>query len=145
LCADPVHNGQCGPGTYRLYVVKGNVGISATMMRALVRRAGHRVSAIEKTNERCTLEGERRDTREVERVTWSLEDAGRANLLKEKEGAAWQMYPRRMLFARATSELCDSLFADVLVGFSYTPEELGAEPSEEDLLDAEGEVEEPGN
>ncbi len=45
-------------------------------------------------------------------------------------------YPRRMLFARATSELCDSLFPDVLAGFSYTPEELGAEPAEEDLLAA---------
>jgi len=122
----------------RLYVVKGKVGISATMMRALVRRAGHRISTLEKTDERCTLEGERARTAEAERVTWTLEDAERAGLRKDKEGAAWATYPRRMLFARATAELCDSLFPDVLVGFSYTPEELGAPPAEEDLIEAEG-------
>lgn len=42
-----------------------------------------------------------------------------------------------MLFARATSELCDSLFPDALAGFSYTPEELGTERAEEDLLGSE--------
>ncbi len=73
----------------RLYVVKGKVGISATMMRALARRAGHRISTVEKTDERCTLDGERHGTGETERVTLTLQDAERAGLLRDKEGTAW--------------------------------------------------------
>ena len=36
------------------------------MMRALVRRAGHRIITVEKTDERCTLDGERHGTGETD-------------------------------------------------------------------------------
>lgn len=114
-----------------VYVVNGKVGTSASLMRAIVRTKGHKVEILEKTNDVCTLKGTRADTGETETVTWAMEDAEMAGLVKP--GGAWATYPRRMLYARATSELADSLFPDVLAGFSYTPEEVGGEPAADDI------------
>lgn len=116
----------------------GKPAYDAELMRALVRRRGHTIRVIEKTHERCKLYGRRADNGEEAEVTWDLDDALRAELIdriedgrpiarsKNDYSMPWQKYPKRMLFARATSELVNDLFADVLVGGSYTPEELGA-------------------
>ena len=58
----------------------------------------------------------------MERSTFTIEDARQAKLVKPDGG--WATYPKAMLLARATSQLCRSLFADVISGISYTPEEL---------------------
>jgi hypothetical protein len=103
-------------------VIEGRPAASAELMRALVNRAGHRVDVIEAQQDRVTLRGVRRDTGARAVVTWTLDDAKRANLLGR---GSWSTYPRSMLLARATSELCRMLFADVIGGL-YTPEESAA-------------------
>jgi hypothetical protein len=50
-----------------------------------------------------------------------MDDAKRANLAGKNN---WRSYPRAMLLARATAELCRALFPDVLAGISHTIEEL---------------------
>ena len=118
----------------QLYVVKGKVGLSAQLMRAMVLRAGHSMTYIERNSERCTLRGKRRDGAELE-VAWDLERAAgieadeSGKMLTDKSN--WRNYPAAMLDARATSELVRALFPDVLVWASYTPEELGAEQVDE--------------
>lgn len=107
-----------------LYVVHGKVGQDAQTMRALVRRAGHQFEWRERGEERCVVAGKRADDGSELEVTWTMEDAKRADLIKD--GGAWETYPRAMLAARATAELCRALFEDVLGGVSYTPGELGA-------------------
>jgi hypothetical protein len=62
-------------------------------------------------------------------VTWTVDEAARAELVSKTN---WRLYPRQMLVARATSELCRYVFADVLGGLCYTPEELGGELAEAD-------------
>ena len=114
-----------GPMTalQQIAVIKGKPAASPELMRALIRRAGHSIEAVEHTNETCTLRGTRGDDGVQELSTFTLEDAKRASLLN---GGAWKSYPKAMLLARATSQLGRSLFADVISGISYTPEELQA-------------------
>lgn len=105
-----------------VHVIEGRPSASAELMRALVNRAGHRVDVVEAKQDSVTLSGQRNDTGARATVTWTLADAKRAGIDKNP---AWGKYPRSMLLARATSELCRMLFADVIGGL-YTPEETAA-------------------
>jgi hypothetical protein len=118
-------------------VIEGRPAASAELMRALVNRAGHRLSVVEAKQDRVTLHGQRRDTGASATVTWTIADAQRAKLMGNP---AWGKYPRSMLLARATSELCRQIFSDVIGGL-YTPEETAAvegtvhEPDVGELVD----------
>jgi hypothetical protein len=117
--------------------IKGRVGLKPEAMRALVRSQGHQIWVKAQSNDSITMCGHRKEDPQevVVEVTWSMDDAKRAQL----SGAGnWQKYPRAMLTARCTAELCRLHFADVIGGLSYTPEELAEMPS------IEAEVVEPG-
>jgi hypothetical protein len=124
-----------GPMTalQHLYVVEGRPAMSAQLMRALVMSAGHTLRVVESTSARCTVTGRRRgETTDREPVTWSGEEVRRAGLANR---TTWQRYPRQMLLARATAELCRVVFPDVLGGMSYAVEEAADMP-DDDTLDA---------
>ena len=112
-----------------IHIVEGKPTLSAELMTALVRRAGHKIRVVEWTDDGCVLEGVRADDPgHAQRTSFTAEEAQRAGLLSK---SVWKSYRQAMLFSRATSKLCRSQFADVLMGASYTPEELGAEVNEE--------------
>lgn len=130
----------------QIAIVDGKPAYSAELMRALVRRSGHKLQIVESDHVHAFVRGIRKDTGEVDEVTWTLDDAVRAGLVdkiddngrpvarsQNNKPLPWEHYPRALLLARATSELVRRLFSDVLVGGSYTPEELGGdwdEPAE---------------
>ena len=95
-------------------VIKGKPGLSAVIMRAQVLAAGHEIRQDESTNARCVLSGRRRGTDYWQTVTYSIDDARQAGLLQQNKN--YEKNPRRMLRARATSELCELMFADVVRG-----------------------------
>lgn len=107
----------------QIAVINGKPCMSAQLMRALVQRAGHELWFKSKTNTRVTICGRRQDwpADRVAEVSWSMDDAKAAGLAG---GQNYRKYPRAMLAARATGELCRDNFADVLGGIGYTPEEL---------------------
>ncbi len=107
----------------QIAVINGKPCMSAQLMRALVQRAGHELWFKAKTNTRVTICGRRAEwpADRVAEVTWSMDDAKAAGLAG---GQNYRKYPRAMLAARATGELCRDNFADVLGGIGYTPEEL---------------------
>jgi hypothetical protein len=89
----------------------------------MVARHGHRIDVIENSNDVCEVKGTRADTGSTATVRWTLDDARMAGLAGKNN---WKTYPRAMLLARATSELCRIVFPDVIAGLSYTPEEVAS-------------------
>jgi hypothetical protein len=112
------------------HVIEGTWTIKPEAMLALIRRAGHSVTG-ETSPEGATVVGKRGDTGDEMSVTFTMADAVRAGLAAKTN---WKQYPQAMCWARAVSQLARMLFADVTLGLSYTPEELGAE------VDADGAV-----
>jgi hypothetical protein len=104
-----------------VHIIEGRVSIKPEMMRALIRAAGHELAIRVSDEQRCTVWGRRSDTGEELDVTWTLDDARRANLAHKD---VWKKYPRAMLLARATSELGRALFSAEIAGLGYGPDEI---------------------
>lgn len=105
------------------YIVEGQISSSAEFQRSLVLRAGHTLYPKELSSEKCVMYGRRADNPDIEmEFTWTIEDATRAGV--NKPGSAWSKYPQAMCLARASAVVCRAIFADVIKGISYTPEEL---------------------
>lgn len=105
----------------QIHVIEGRPTLSAEGMRALVLSNGHEVWFEDITNTRVTIVGVRAGTTRETRITWTMDDAKRAGLDGKQN---WRKYPRGMLEARATGELCRLIFADVIGGISYVREEI---------------------
>lgn len=115
-------------------VIDGVASISAEGLVALVHRAGHYLEA-DVSPQQVTASGRRADTGATMSVTFSLDDAAAAGLCEIRDGRPWsrskhgrrlpwELYPKAMMWARAVSQLCRMLFADVTLGVAYVPEEI---------------------
>ncbi len=104
-----------------LYYVQGKVGMSSEMMASLIRQKGHSIIKDPKSdNTNVILHGRRADNGDTWTISFSWEDAKRANLAKN----IYEKYPGVMLYNRAMSMLARQLFPDVIKGAGYTHEEL---------------------
>lgn len=112
-----------GPMTalQRIHVIEGRAGLDAQGMRAQVLAHGHDIWIVESTPEKCTVAGHRRGSEHQQTVTWTMAQARTARLADKQ---VWKAYPRQMLQARATAELCRLIAPDALGGLAYSSEEL---------------------
>ena len=117
-------------GLNAVHVIKGKVGISAEMMRAKVLEAGHELWFEETNTSYCIISGRRKGSDRVTTVKYSETDAKTAGLFTNDN---YKKNPRRMYQARATSELCALVFADVIRGM-VSSEELEAEAEAGDSI-----------
>lgn len=101
------------------HVIEGRPASSAEAMRALVLAAGHEIVIAESTGASCVVEGRRRGSERWTRIGWTLDMAKAAGLIGKDN---WQHYPRAMLLARATTDLCRAVFPDVIHGMRSTEE-----------------------
>jgi hypothetical protein len=116
-----------------IYVINGRVGMYAEFMRRRIIQSGHTFRIIESTDNRCVVEGTRKDGGEPQRASFTNEQARRAGIDLGK-------YPADKLVARATSRLCRQVFPDVLSG-TLIAEDLidGLIPLDEPAAPAEAE------
>jgi hypothetical protein len=102
-----------------IYVVKGKPMLAAQTWIALTRRAGHRLSVVEHTAEKCTVEITRGDTGEKHVETFTIEDARTAKLTSND---TYTKHPKRMLLARAVSNGCKFICPEIALGFGVEGE-----------------------
>ena len=119
-------------------IIEGRPALNALAQRALVQAHGHEIWVHERVSDArgqrtqvsVTVRGKRKGTERIAESTWSLDRARQAGLLSKKN---WQNHPEAMCFARASSDVCRQIAADVLLGLAYTSEEL---QDEADMVDA---------
>ncbi|MBF6411234.1 prolipoprotein diacylglyceryl transferase [Nocardia farcinica] len=125
--------------------VHGKPTVEARTMVALLQAKGYRFKVHENTDVRTTIQGWSPDGSRDETVTWTIEDAIKAEFVpqidpatgtyalnangKLKGNMKYLTQPRQMLYAKAAGELCRHLAPDVLLGIAYTREDLESEPT----------------
>jgi hypothetical protein len=117
------------------------------VLAALIKKHNHYgYKVIERKDDRCTLQfledGEPIDDEEEGKVTFTVEDAQAAQLVKQDSN--WKKYPRRMCFWRCLTEGIGIYFPDLTLGTPvYTDEEIRevihVEAQEVDVADADAE------
>lgn len=111
-----------------MVVARGKMTMSADLMGAVVRRAGHKLR-LREDGDSVTATLIRADDPDYEfTVTWDKAKAQAAGLWGSR--GPWQQYPRQMLRARAITEVCRQGASDALAGTVYTPEELEPSPTQ---------------
>ncbi|MFN0071387.1 MAG: hypothetical protein ACKVVP_07870 [Chloroflexota bacterium] len=113
-----------------IHLIHGRPTLSAEGMLALIydRHGDGAVRFSESTPERCTARYKRRGWADYDAYTYSIEDAKRADLLKE---ARWQRHPAAMLRARVITAIARMAFADTIAGLDaleeVSPPDTGGE------------------
>ena len=111
-----------------MVVARGKMTMSADLMGAVVRRAGHKLR-LREDGDSVTADLIRADDPDYTfTVTWDKGKAQAAGLWGSR--GPWQQYPRQMLRARAITEVCRQGASDALAGTVYTPEELESAPTQ---------------
>lgn len=102
------------------HVIEGKPALSSEAMRGLVLRAGHQIQTLEATGAIVRMRGRRRGDEEWgSEVVWTIDMARAAGLLGKNN---WKNYPRQMLTARCSAELCHRDFPDVIFGYRAAEE-----------------------
>jgi hypothetical protein len=121
-----------------IHVIEGKPSFSAGTMAALVKRAGYRMRVLERSVSASRIEFMERFDGKWESVgvaSFTIEEARAAGLTNKQ---IWKSYTANMLFARAISTGVNMFCQEVFLGPVYTPEELGANVTEEgEVIDAE--------
>ena len=118
-----------------MVVMRGRMTMSADLMAAVVRRAGHKLR-IREQGMSVTAVLVRQDDPDYEfTVTWDEAKARQAGLWGQR--GPWTQYPAQMLRSRAITEVCRQGASDALAGTIYSPDELEPAEAGHNAADAE--------
>ena len=132
-----------------LSLISGKLVVSSRLLRALANRAGLVIERVDDSDESCTAVLVRASTGEqLGSSTFTIDDARRAGLIRA--GSAWQTYPARMLWARASAHVLTDYAPEIVLGmqtedearevYALEPEPIGidraysyGDPDDEDI------------
>lgn len=115
-----------------VHVIEGKPSPSSGLISAMVRKAGHRLRVrVQREPELVAVAQIIRsdDPDFTFEARWDMNRARQAGVAGKQ---VWKAYPEAMLKARAITEVAREACEEALLGFAYTPEEMGAE------VDADG-------
>jgi len=131
MFAATLHGKELGIGPMtsinELYLVNGTMSMSAKLMAALIHRAGHiiklKITATGTKGVAFRWHQPSGELIEVGEYEFTKADAKAAGLDKKD---TYREYPKLMQSARCITGLARMFYADVIHGFGYVPEEVGA-------------------
>jgi len=106
-----------------IWNIQGKVEISARLMSAMIRKAGHSITFKQLDSKGCIIVGKRADNGDTMEASFTIEDAQKAGLANRD---VWKKFTEDMLYARALSRLARRLFADI-IGTAYVEGEISGE------------------
>lgn len=104
-----------------LYLSGGDVGMSARLVRALARRAGHRFKYVEHTRHQAVLLFQVAGEKEPHEVIFTMQDAMNMGLTDpefNKFAREWERQPENMLVARVTTRAVTRHAPEVALGLA---------------------------
>jgi hypothetical protein len=135
-----VESGWPWRAAFEIALVHNKPHISSALLRALAEAEGYRVQKVDSTDTECTAVVLDRNGHELGRATFTIDQAKRANLIKDK--GAWTTYPERMLWARASGFAVMDAVPHVALGFSAleTEDIITIEPGDVTEVDDQDEA-----
>ncbi len=98
-----------------IHNIQGKPEMSARMMNAKIRQAGHRLEILQSDKKGAVLKGIRKDTGEEYTCSYTVDDAhSDGNLDKAQKGGPWKTALDDMLFKTALTKVARRLFTDVI-------------------------------
>lgn len=107
-------------------LIAGTPAPKAVTLRALVQSHGHSVWIESSTDTECVAKARRFGEDVLHESRWTIERAQKMGLTGKDN---WKKQPAAMLIARATSEVCRLVAADLLLGIGYSSEEVRDDPA----------------
>ncbi len=114
----------------QIAVINGKPAMGAELMLGMIYKS-HPNAVINTTSNcvnRAAIRAARRPGLPLQEFEFTHNDAERAGLTTKQ---TWKQYPKTMLYWRCVSMMARQLFPDAIMGISHTPEELGAETTED--------------
>ena len=114
-----------------IQIVKGKINMSAHLMSAMARRAGHSIKVIQMDDKSCTIIAKRKDNDDSLKYEMTLDEASRAGLIHKDN---WKNHPKQMLYCACLRNVFRILFSDIAI--PYDADEMNVEdtsPQTEDL------------
>lgn len=100
-----------------IFIVQGRPSMYARTMVALVLSHGHELERTDATERAVTVRARRKGSQAWQTFTWTIDRAQKAGYLNN---AKYKTDPIAMLTAKAQTEACRTMFADVLSGMAAT-------------------------
>jgi hypothetical protein len=109
-------------------IIQGKITMKPQQMSALIRKHGHSLKVMQ-YDDKCVIDGKRRDTGDTMTTKYTIEDAKKAELFGKDN---WKKHLHDMLYSRAMGRMGRMLFADV-IGGAYCEGEIDEDDSKKSI------------